>query len=139
MLTATIKQYFFRDELAGIVSFRASLKLKLVSCYSSKILVCPSQVSAFPSPSCSTAASRVHLQAEGRYCPAQKQNRSLTPATKSLDPNFSVLKWDHRFSNLFSYIEKVPEFCNTMVGKRAGRLSSPLTLIKTSPNIRLFE
>ena len=137
MLTATIKHNFFRDGLAGIVSFRASLKLKLVSCYSSKILVCPSQVSAFPSPS--TAASRVHLHAEGRYCPAQKQNRSLTPATKSLDPNFSVLKWDHRFSNLFSYIEKVPEFCNTMVGKRAGRLSSPLTLIKTSPNIRLFE
>lgn len=92
MLTATIKHNFFRDGLAGIVSFRASLKLKLVSCYSSKILVCPSQVSAFPSPSCSTAASRVHLQAEGRYCPAQKQNRSLTPATKSLDPNFSVLK-----------------------------------------------
>lgn len=90
MLTATIKQNFFRDELAGIVSFRASRKLKLVSCYSSKILVCPSQVSAFPSPS--TAASRVHLHAEGRYCPAQKQNRSLTPATKSLDPNFSVLK-----------------------------------------------
>lgn len=51
MLTATIKQNFFRDELAGIVSFRASRKLKLVSCYSSKMLVWPSQVSAFPSPS----------------------------------------------------------------------------------------